>query len=198
MRASVRKLRSPASANSRFKSCSVFSSRFSFSFLRSFKSSRVFSYSFGYAHGNAASSSSCLATDIPSRSAIGAYISSVSSAIRVRFSMRGTCSSVYALWSRSISLMMSTRMSFAVAANNLRRDSVWRSIPRYRKVPSFVTPSTSESTSWPNSVWMVAGFTPASSIVSWRSPAAIAFASSPACARRNPTSAGCTKYGSPE
>ena len=41
-------------------------------------------------------------------------------------------------------------------------------------------------------------FTPASSIVSCRSPACDGLRPGPASARRKPTSAVCVKYGSPE
>src|SRR3989344_5454139 len=118
--------------------------------------------------------------------------------MRVRFSTFGTCASVRALWRRSMSLMIRTRMSLAVAAKSLRSDSVCLSIPRYRSVPSFVTPSTSERTSGPNCSSIVFGLTPASSMVSCKSPAVIAWLSIPACASKNPTSAGWVKYGLPE
>jgi hypothetical protein len=53
-------------------------------------------------------------------------------------------------------------------------------------------------TSGENSSAMLCAFTPASSMVSCRRPAAMAAGSIPASARKKPTSAQWMKYGAPE
>src|SRR3989304_206676 len=92
---------------------------------------------------------------MPSREASGAYISIVSREMRC-WSSGGNALRVSMLCRRSASLMMTTRRSWAMARNILRRFSAWisssaRSASPFSQgiLPSFVTPSTSFATAAP-------------------------------------------------
>ena len=135
------------------------------------------SYSSGSSQKNARSSSSHLTFDMPRRSASGAYTSMVSRALK---SLRSglSAASVRMLCRRSASLMMTTRMSFDMARNILRRLSAWRSsIDETSMLVSLVTPSTSSATSVPKRSVSSSSEASVSSTVSWSSAAAMLSAS---------------------
>ena len=106
-------------------------------------------YSSGSSQKKDKSSSSHLTEEIPRRSASGAYTSMVSRALNRRRS-GGSAANVRMLWRRSASLMITTRMSFDMARNILRRLSAcFSSIELTSMDVSFVTPSTSSATDLP-------------------------------------------------
>ena len=95
----------------------------------------------------------------------------VSRAVRTRFSSLQNLS-VRMLCRRSASLMMTTRMSFAIAKNILRSDSAFcSSLVRNSMPSSLVTPSTRCATSEPNCASMVSNDALVSSMQSCSSAA---------------------------
>ena len=108
--------------------------------------------------------------------------------------------SVRILWSRSASLIRMTRMSLAIARNIFLRFSAWTSTLSAEQLncPSLVTPSTSSSTSSPNSCRISSDVITVSSTTSWRRPATIVSLSSSRSARIMATHRGCMIQGSPD
>ena len=106
--------------------------------------------------------------------------------------------SVRMLWSRSASLMRTTRMSSAIARNILRMFSAcccsWLWVLNF---DSLVTPSTSWATSAPNRSSTSVRLYSVSSGTSWSSAAWIATGSIPSSARIWAEAIGCVTYGSP-
>ena len=89
---------------------------------------------------------------IPSRNAIGAYISKVSRAMRLRFSSL-IASRVRILCKRSASLIMITRTSLTIASIILRKFSACASsLDSNSRWVNLLTPSTNSATSSPNSL----------------------------------------------
>ena len=103
------------------------------------------------------------------------------------------------LWSRSASLMRTTRMSSAIARNILRMFSAcccsWLWV---LNLDSLVTPSTMWATSGPNRSSTSARLYSVSSATSWRSAAETATGSMPSSARICADAMGCVTYGSPD
>ena len=103
------------------------------------------------------------------------------------------------LWSRSASLMRTTRMSSAIARNIFRMFSAcccsWLWVLNF---DSLVTPSTRWATSGPNRSSTSARLYSVSSGTSWRSAALTATGSMPSSARIWADAIGWVTYGSPE
>ena len=102
------------------------------------------------------------------------------------------------LWSRSASLMRTTRMSSAIARNIFRMFSAcccsWLWV---LNLDSLVTPSTMCAISGPNRSSTSARLYSVSSGTSWRRAAATATGSMPSSARIWAEAMGCVTYGSP-
>ena len=118
-------------------------------------------------------------------------MSSVSWAVRRCFHS-GMTDSVRMLWSRSASLMISTRQSSAMATSILRTVAAcWASLESNWRRSSLVTPSTIRATAGPKSRSMTSVVTPVSSTASCSSAAATVWASSPRSATIPATAIGC-------
>ena len=106
--------------------------------------------------------------------------------------------SVRMLWSRSASLIRTTRMSWAIASSILRMFSAcccsWLWV---LNLDSLVTPSTSWATSGPNRSSTSVRLYSVSSGTSCRRAAWMAIVSSPSSARIWAEAIGCVTYGSP-
>ncbi|CAB4856537.1 unannotated protein [freshwater metagenome] len=168
----------------------------SLSGVRSVTRESISTYSFGWSTAKDRSSNSHLIVCIPSRCASGAYISSVSRALRSADS-DSTKPHVRALWRRSASLMRITRMSLDIATTILRTVSAWASSPSF-SLSSLVTPSTRSPISAPKSRVTASSVYAVSSTVSCKSAAAIVFAPIPNSTRISATASGCVMYGSPD
>jgi hypothetical protein len=109
-------------------------------------------------------------------------MSSVSRAIRSCF-VSGSDAMVRMLWRRSASLMIRTRMSFAIATSILRIVAACcASLESNWSRSSFVTPSTIALTSGPKSRSSSSLVTAVSSTASWSSAAATVTSSRPSSA----------------
>jgi hypothetical protein len=129
---------------------------------------------------------------------MGAYTSSVSCAMRLRFSGGRYCS-VRMLCSRSASLTMTTRMSSTIARTILRTFSAcassFETLPR---LLILVTPSTRCATSGPKYLLMSSGVVRVSSTTSCRRPVLTVTTSIFISARMPATESGWMRYGSPD
>ncbi len=95
------------------------------------------------------------------------------------------------LWSRSASLIISTRQSWAMAMNILRIVAAcWASLESNSRRSNLVTPSTTAATFSPNSATSHSLVTPVSSTASCRRAAAMVISSSPRSAVMSATAMG--------
>ena len=135
---------------------------------------------------------------MPIRSASGAKMVKVSSAMRLRLSAREIWSIVRILWVRSANFTKRTRMSSLIAKTNLRKFSACLLSDFISIRVNLVTPSTRLAISSVNCCWICSSVTSVSSTTSCKSAVIIVAGSRCISARICATSMGWVKYGSPE
>ena len=167
--------------------------------LASLIKSSILAYSSGITYLKARSSSIFFIAEIPSLWAIGAYTTSVSSAMRFCLSGRRT-SSVSILCKRSHSLINSTLTS-SMLANSILRKLIAEAVSfsfeleltssSLRIATILVSPFTSEQTSLPKSKVSCSSSHSVSSTTSCKSAAISILSSPPICATNEVTKIGC-------